>query len=228
MADTHSERLHRHDALRVQTEPILRHCALDDDDSSYRPSGCTEPLLSYSATATSRAHSGRLPTPSKALSMALELLCYQPTETRPRGGGHASLSSSTSLAALPRRPTPWRLRHQRVLARGKSLMELLLHLRVHLVCKAVTWDVLTVLLRQRGLLRAPPRRCPAKAARRSSGRLRTLACPSSTDVNARTAPSRTSPRLATTSASGTPLRTTRSASPSSKTCATSRWQHQPS
>jgi hypothetical protein len=51
----------------------------EDHESSYLPSGCTEPSLSLTTTATSRARSGSQLTPVQALTMAQELLCYQPT-----------------------------------------------------------------------------------------------------------------------------------------------------
>jgi hypothetical protein len=48
-------------------------------ESSYLPFGRIEPSLSFTATATSRAHSGSQLTPAQVLSMAQELLRYQPT-----------------------------------------------------------------------------------------------------------------------------------------------------
>jgi hypothetical protein len=66
MADANArlERLHRCNAIRGQTEPIFhRREALaeeeeeEDLESSYLPFGRTEPSLSFTATATSRARS---------------------------------------------------------------------------------------------------------------------------------------------------------------------------
>jgi hypothetical protein len=67
MADANARLKHlRHrNVVRGQTEPIFRHRdALageeeeEDLESSYLPSGHTEPSLSFTATATSRARSG--------------------------------------------------------------------------------------------------------------------------------------------------------------------------
>jgi hypothetical protein len=85
MADANArlERLHRRNAVRGQTEPIFRrqHVSAEEEDleSYYLPSGLIEPLLSFTATATSRARSGSQLSPAQALAMAQELLCYQPT-----------------------------------------------------------------------------------------------------------------------------------------------------
>jgi hypothetical protein len=89
MADANArlERLRRRNAVWGQTEPIF-HCheasadEEEDEDleSSYLPSGRTEPSLSFTATATSRAHSGSQLSPARALAMAQELLRYQPTD----------------------------------------------------------------------------------------------------------------------------------------------------
>jgi hypothetical protein len=66
MADTNTrlERLRRRNAVRGQTEPIFHHRDVsaeeeeeEDLESSYPPSERTEPSLSFTATATSRAHS---------------------------------------------------------------------------------------------------------------------------------------------------------------------------
>ena len=72
MAEARSERLRRPSASRAQAQPSVRRQASDDDDegSSYRPSGRTEPSLSYSATISSHARSGSQPTPEAALLMA--------------------------------------------------------------------------------------------------------------------------------------------------------------
>jgi hypothetical protein len=89
MADANArlERLRRHNAVRGQTEPIFRHRDAsaveeeeEDQESSYHPSGHTEPSLSFTAIGTSHARSGSLLSPAQALAMALELLRYQPTD----------------------------------------------------------------------------------------------------------------------------------------------------
>jgi hypothetical protein len=88
MADANArlERLHRHNTFRGQTEPIFcrQHVSAEEEEeedleSSYLPSGRTEPSLSFTATATSRARSGSQLAPTQAPAMAQELLCYQPT-----------------------------------------------------------------------------------------------------------------------------------------------------
>jgi hypothetical protein len=88
MADANArlERLHHRNAVRGQTEPIFRHQHIsaeeeeeEDLESSYLPSGRTEPSLSFTTTATSRARSESQLSPTQALAMAQELLCYQPT-----------------------------------------------------------------------------------------------------------------------------------------------------
>jgi hypothetical protein len=67
MADANArlERLRRCNAARGQIEPIFRRREAlageeeeEDLESSYLPSGHTEPSLSFTATATSRARSG--------------------------------------------------------------------------------------------------------------------------------------------------------------------------
>jgi hypothetical protein len=67
MADVNArlERLRRRNVVRGQTEPIFRRQHIlaeeeeeEDLESSYLPSGRTEPSLSVTATATSRARSG--------------------------------------------------------------------------------------------------------------------------------------------------------------------------
>jgi hypothetical protein len=89
MADANArlERLRRRNAARGQTEPIFRRREAsaeeeeeEDLESSYLPSGRTEPSLSFTATATSRARSGSQLSPAQALAMAQELLRYQPTD----------------------------------------------------------------------------------------------------------------------------------------------------
>jgi hypothetical protein len=82
MADANArlERLRRHNAIRGQTEPIFRRreasAEEEDLESYYLPSGRTEPSLSFTATATSHAHSGSQLSPAQALAMAQELLRY--------------------------------------------------------------------------------------------------------------------------------------------------------
>jgi hypothetical protein len=88
MADANArlECLRRRNAVRGQTEPIFhrQHVSAEEEEEedlecSYLPSGRTEPSLSFTATATSRAHSGSQLTLAQALAMAQELLRYQPT-----------------------------------------------------------------------------------------------------------------------------------------------------
>jgi hypothetical protein len=88
MADANArlERLRRRNAVRGQTEPIFhrQHVSAEEEEeedleSSYLLSGHTEPSLSFTATATSRARSGSQLSPAQALAMAQELLRYQPT-----------------------------------------------------------------------------------------------------------------------------------------------------
>jgi hypothetical protein len=86
-ANVRLERLRRRNAVRGQTEPIFCHREAlageeeeEDLESSYLPSGRTEPLLSFTATATSRARSGSQLSSAQALTMAQELLRYQPTD----------------------------------------------------------------------------------------------------------------------------------------------------
>jgi hypothetical protein len=76
MADANArlESLRRRNAARGQTEPIFRRreasAEEEDLESSYLPSGRTEPSLSFTATATSRARSGSQLSPAQALAMA--------------------------------------------------------------------------------------------------------------------------------------------------------------
>jgi hypothetical protein len=88
MADANArlERLRRRNAVRGQTVPIFRrqHVSAEEEEeedleSSYLPFGRTEPSLSFTTTATSHARSGSQLTPAQALTMAQELLRYQPT-----------------------------------------------------------------------------------------------------------------------------------------------------
>jgi hypothetical protein len=85
-ANARLERLHRRNAVRGQTEPIFRcqHISAEEEEeedleSSYLPSGRTEPSLFFTATATSHARSGSQLALAQALAMAQELLHYQPT-----------------------------------------------------------------------------------------------------------------------------------------------------
>jgi hypothetical protein len=79
MADANArlERLHCRNVVRGNTEPIIRrqHASAkeeeeEDLESTYLPSGHTEPSLSFTPTATSRAHSGSQLAPTQALAMA--------------------------------------------------------------------------------------------------------------------------------------------------------------
>jgi hypothetical protein len=79
MADANArlERLRRRNTVRGQTEPIFRHREAsigeeeeEDLESSYLPSGHTEPSLSFTATATSHACSGSQLSPAQVLAMA--------------------------------------------------------------------------------------------------------------------------------------------------------------
>ena len=106
MADANArlERLRRRNAVWGQTEPIFRrHEASageeeeEDLESSYLPSGRTEPSLSFTATATSRARSGSQLSPAQALAMAQELLRYQPTDDE-REGWHARIAELVAIA----------------------------------------------------------------------------------------------------------------------------------
>jgi hypothetical protein len=94
MADANArlERLCRRNTVRGNTEPIIcrQHVSAEEEEeedleSSYHASGRTEPSLSFTATATSRARSGSQLAPAQALAMAQELLCYQPTADRREG-----------------------------------------------------------------------------------------------------------------------------------------------
>jgi hypothetical protein len=131
MADANArlERLRHCNAARGQTEPIFNHRQAsaggeeeEDLESSYLPSGRTEPSLSFTAIATSRARSGSQPSPVQALAMAKELLRYQPTDDGCEGWrariaeliaianedpvrGGAQGAGDPDLAAGVRRPT---------------------------------------------------------------------------------------------------------------------------
>jgi hypothetical protein len=106
MADTNTrlEHLCRRNAVRGQTEPIFRRQHIsakeegkEDLESSYLPSGRTEPSLSFTATATSRACSGSQLAPAQALAMAQELLRYQPTADG-REGWCAQIAELVAIA----------------------------------------------------------------------------------------------------------------------------------
>jgi hypothetical protein len=106
MADANArlERLRRRNAVRGNTEPIIRrqHVSAEEEEeenleSSYLPSGYTEPSLSFTATATSRARSRSHLAPAQALAMAQELLRYQPTADG-REGWRARISELVALA----------------------------------------------------------------------------------------------------------------------------------
>jgi hypothetical protein len=106
MADVNArlERLRRCNAVRENIEPIIhrQHVSTEEEEeedleSSYIPSGRTEPSLSFAATATSRARSGSQLTHVQALAMAQELLRYQPT-TDGREGWHARITELVAIA----------------------------------------------------------------------------------------------------------------------------------
>jgi hypothetical protein len=103
MADANArlERLRRCNAVRGQTEPIFRRheasAEEEDLESSYLPSGRTEPSLSFTATTTLRAHSGSQLSPAQALAMAQELLRYQPTDDG-REGWRARIAKLVAIA----------------------------------------------------------------------------------------------------------------------------------
>jgi hypothetical protein len=106
MADANArlERLRRRNAVRGQTEPIFRRRDISDEEeeeedleSSYPLSGRTKPSLSFTATTTSRAHSGSQLSPAQALAMAQELLRYQPTDDG-REGWHARIAELVAIA----------------------------------------------------------------------------------------------------------------------------------
>jgi hypothetical protein len=106
MADANArlERLCRRNAARGQTEPIFhrREASAEEEgeedlESSYLPSEHTEPSLSFTATATSRAHSGSQLSPTQALAMVQELLRYQPTDDG-CGGWRAQISKLVAIS----------------------------------------------------------------------------------------------------------------------------------
>jgi hypothetical protein len=103
-ANARLERLRRRNAVRGQTEPIFRHRNVsaeeeeeEDLESSYLPSGHTEPSLSFTATTTSRARSGSQMSPAQSLAMAQELLRYQPTDDG-REGWRARIAKLVAIA----------------------------------------------------------------------------------------------------------------------------------
>jgi hypothetical protein len=106
MADANArlEHLRRRNAIRGQTEPIFRHRDAsareeeeEDLESPYLPFGHIEPSLSFTATATSRAHSGSQLSPAQALAMAQELLRYHPTDDG-REGWRAQIAELVAIA----------------------------------------------------------------------------------------------------------------------------------
>jgi hypothetical protein len=106
MADANArlECLRRRNTVWGQTEPIFHHRDVsageeeeEDLESSYLPSGCTEPSLSFTATATSSARSGSQLSPAQALAMVQELLRYQPTDDG-REGWRARLAELVAMA----------------------------------------------------------------------------------------------------------------------------------
>jgi hypothetical protein len=106
MADANArlKRLRRRNAVRGNTEPIIRcqHVSAEEEEeedleSSSLLSGHTEPSLSFTATATSRARSGSQLAPAQALVMAQELLHYQPT-TDGREGWRARIAKFVAIA----------------------------------------------------------------------------------------------------------------------------------
>jgi hypothetical protein len=116
MADANArlERLHRCNAARCNTELITRRqhasAEVEEEDgleSSYIPSGRTEPSLSFTTTATSRDRSGSQLTPMQALTMAQELLRYQPIEgsCEDKEGGFSCGIITAQQAKLPNCPT---------------------------------------------------------------------------------------------------------------------------
>jgi hypothetical protein len=74
-ANTRLKHLRHRNAVQGNTEPIIRHQHAsaeeeeEDLESSYIPSGRTEPSLSFTATATSRAHSGSQLTPAQVIRL---------------------------------------------------------------------------------------------------------------------------------------------------------------
>jgi hypothetical protein len=103
-ANARLERLRRRNAAQGQTEPIFRHREAsareeeeEDLESSYLPSGRTEPSLSFATTAASRAHSGSQLSPAQALAMVQELLRYQPTDDG-REGWRARIAELVTIA----------------------------------------------------------------------------------------------------------------------------------
>jgi hypothetical protein len=106
MADANArfKRLCHRNAVRGQTKPIFHHQHVsakeeeeEDLESSYLPSGRIEPLLSFTTTATSHAHSGSQLSPAQALTMAQELLRYQPTDDG-REGWRARIAELVAIA----------------------------------------------------------------------------------------------------------------------------------
>jgi hypothetical protein len=103
MADANArlEHLRCCNAVRGNTEPIIhrQHVSAEEEDleSSYLQFGHTEPSLSFTATATSRACSGSQLAPAQALAMTQELLRYQPTADE-REGWRARIAELVAIA----------------------------------------------------------------------------------------------------------------------------------
>jgi hypothetical protein len=107
MADANArlERLRCRNAIRGNTEPIIHRQYVsaegeeeEDLESSYLPSGRTEPSLSFTTTTTSRARSGSQLAPAQALAMAQELLRYQPIADG-REGRCAQIAELVAIAS---------------------------------------------------------------------------------------------------------------------------------
>jgi hypothetical protein len=105
MADANARlvRLRRCNTVRGNTKPIIcrQHVLAEEEEeehleSSYILSGHTEPSLSFTATATSRARSGSQLTPTQ-LAMAQELERYQPT-VDVREGWRARITELVNIA----------------------------------------------------------------------------------------------------------------------------------
>jgi hypothetical protein len=103
-ANARLERLRHCNAVHGQTEPIFhrRDASAEEEEeedleSSYLLSGHIEHLLSFTATATSHAYSGSQLSPAQALTMAQELLRYQPTDDG-REGWHTRIAKLIAIA----------------------------------------------------------------------------------------------------------------------------------
>jgi hypothetical protein len=100
-ANARLEHLRRCNAARGNTKPIIRRQRVsaeeEDLESSDISFGRTEPSLSCTTTATSHARSGSQLTPVQALTMAPELLRYQPIEDG-REGWRARITELVAIA----------------------------------------------------------------------------------------------------------------------------------